>query len=166
MVGSLLTKVQIGDPITIDFQASADFANGMLVWHHVAQHGPGVSDQSIRPARNDTRTNDANRRINPSPVQCPCRKKAADCQDRRSCFGEDVKVGRTEVIVRIVVMMVAMRVIVVMALLTFTKQPRAREICDQSKGRDAKGFAIGDWAQPQGGRRHPLRRAVLRSVRR
>ena len=132
--------MQVGDPIT---KRRRDFANGMLVWYHVEQHGPGVSDQPIRPARNDRRTNDANRRTNQVQFM-PMPQKTADCQDRRSCIIEHVKVGRTEVIVRMVEMMVAMRMMEVMALLTFTKQPRAHEICDQSKSCDAKGFAIGD----------------------
>jgi hypothetical protein len=142
MAGADLPQMQIGYAASLGLQPVADDRFQISVRIDVEQHGAGSADQPDGPIGDDKAADDSDGRIGPDPVRIHRNHQRRDGQNGCCGIGHDVDIGRTKVVV-MVVMPVGVMIAVVMAMIV-AQQPRADEIGAEAEHRDRDGLALGD----------------------
>mmetsp|Transcript_21552 Transcript_21552/g.83839 ORF Transcript_21552/g.83839 Transcript_21552/m.83839 type:complete len:271 (+) Transcript_21552:963-1775(+) len=84
----------------------ADLVDDRVVHLAVQQHAAGLGNQALGPDRHQHRTHQAHHRVQPGPAQPPAAGQRRDGGHRRGRIGHDMQIGRLEIQVVVVVMVV------------------------------------------------------------
>jgi hypothetical protein len=114
----------------------------------VEQHGAGIPQQPVGPARNHEATDDPHRWISPYPLRIHRHEQCRDRKDRGCGIGHHVDIGGSQIVV---VMMMAMGVNMVMAVamtmlmgVVIAQQPGTDYVDDESERGHRNRLAIGN----------------------
>ena len=76
----------------------------------IEEHGRGIAHERPRPAPDDDRADNSHNRIHPGKAKIASREQCGDREHRRQRVGEDVEIGRAQVVVMPMVVMIMMAV--------------------------------------------------------
>ena len=75
-----LPQMEVGNPVSIDFDKLANFVFGLPIRNGVDQHGAGIADEAVGPACNHAGTHESDNGIDPDPAEGPCGNQASDSE--------------------------------------------------------------------------------------
>ncbi len=97
-----LPDVKVDDLVMFTFDRPANFPRQLFVVVGIVQRNrSAVADQAPRPARDDKGADNADHRVEPDPAVGPARQKRDDRQNGRQRVGENMEVGRAQVVVSV-----------------------------------------------------------------
>ena len=118
-------QMQVGDAVAVRLQPLANGVCERLAWDDVEEHSTRRAHRAQRPLGDDKRTDDTDRGIQPVPTEHPSSQQRDNGEHRGDRVGKDMEVGRAEIAV--MAMSMLMRLGVGLVMLLVEQQPGARE---------------------------------------
>jgi N-acetylmuramoyl-L-alanine amidase len=107
-------EMEVGQTVAADLEGPADRFGEMRIGIDVEQDGAGVANKGVGPVGDDQRPDDAHHRVEPDPPEQKAAGQLDDRQHRRRRVGEDMDIGRAQIVVVSVARMVVIVIIMIM----------------------------------------------------
>jgi len=121
MAGADAPNVEVGYAIiALRFEAMRDLADDPIPGPHVEQHGSRSADQVPRPVRYNQHTGDTHHRVQPDPTEQAPDRQADQHEHGNRCVGDHMDVGRAEIMVGMVMMVMLVVAVVLMHRMVIT----------------------------------------------
>ncbi len=117
MAGAEPPDVEIGDPVARRFEPLPDQLGAGAARHRIEQHRGGRPDEAVGPDGDDDHAEQSGDRIEPVQVEIGGGAQRRDREHRGEGVGDHVNVGRAEIVVGVVRMIVVPGMVVIAVIM-------------------------------------------------
>ena len=102
MAGAKPPKMQVGDLISVVFDARADSLGHARIRRSIEQDAAGIAQQSDRPICDNERADQAGKRVHPEPAERARQQQPDNDQDGNAGIGQDVNDRGPHIVVAVI----------------------------------------------------------------